>query len=99
MDSVLLPPLEALHNSLSASQSEIKEVEALLGALEEEIGDILDDVHQGKNMQRVTPRSSIATADDASLEATLVKLLKGAERESNCSSIVSSLTTFERRQI
>ncbi|KAJ6590037.1 hypothetical protein DFH09DRAFT_221007 [Mycena vulgaris] len=70
----LLPPLTALHDDLAATNSHMREAEALAGALQGEIKDIVEDLYAAQE----PPGSSDASVstEDAELQAGLVNLLK-----------------------
>ncbi|KAJ7287014.1 hypothetical protein C8J57DRAFT_1282548 [Mycena rebaudengoi] len=71
----LLPPLTSLHDALSTTDSRMREAEALLAALQEEIEDIVGDVQAAQNGQNhtIAPASAVK---DVELQTALVDLLK-----------------------
>ncbi|KAF7362399.1 hypothetical protein MVEN_00587100 [Mycena venus] len=72
----ILPPLTALHHNLAANNAHMDETQALIGALHEEIQDIVDDVRAAKEPQEKTGIPSAAESKDPELQAELTRLLK-----------------------
>ncbi|KAJ7496740.1 hypothetical protein FB451DRAFT_1386108 [Mycena latifolia] len=70
----LLPPLTALHDDLAATNSRVREAQALVGALGEEIQDIVEDLRVA---QEPLGNTDVPGAvEDAGLQAGLANLLK-----------------------
>ncbi|KAJ7198559.1 hypothetical protein GGX14DRAFT_666027 [Mycena pura] len=71
----LLPSLTSLEENLSARNAHLREAQALIGSLQEEIHDIVEDVQCAPQHQPQSDGETEAAAD-AELQAGLVKLLK-----------------------
>ncbi|KAJ7642915.1 hypothetical protein B0H17DRAFT_1216283 [Mycena rosella] len=67
----LLPPLTALHDDLAATNSAMREAQALAGALAGEIQDIVQDLRAAQE-----PTGVSGAAEDDALQAGLTSLLK-----------------------
>lgn len=74
-------PLTQVHTILSERSAYSFETEALLGALGEEIEDILDDLSKGKTAAEAYEGIQVSLAEQRgqALEQELVKLLKTSE--------------------
>ncbi|KAJ7736864.1 hypothetical protein B0H16DRAFT_110295 [Mycena metata] len=70
----LLPPLTALHDDLTATDAHLSEARALVGALHEELQDIVDDVNAQESKTANAP--SQAESKDVELQDGLTSLLK-----------------------
>ncbi|KAJ7032710.1 hypothetical protein C8F04DRAFT_1261561 [Mycena alexandri] len=71
----LLPPLTALHDDLTATDAHLSEARALVGALQEELQDIVDDV-SAQESPETTNTPSKAESKDVELQTGLTSLLK-----------------------
>ncbi|KAJ6593299.1 hypothetical protein B0H19DRAFT_1089702 [Mycena capillaripes] len=73
---VVLPPLTALHDNLAAKNAQITGAHALVGALREEIQDIVEDLHAAQEPQDKPIILSPEESKDVELQVGLTSLLK-----------------------
>ncbi|KAJ7108454.1 hypothetical protein C8R43DRAFT_187702 [Mycena crocata] len=76
LSTALMPPLKALHEELSATDAHMREAQALISALREEIGDIVDDARAAKQPHELSDDAGDAEqTKDEQLQASLTQLL------------------------
>lgn len=77
--TTVMPPLLASHGNLSDTESQIREAEALVIALGEEIEDVVDDVQTAKQYHEMGPSNPTEELTNAQLQAELTALLNRTE--------------------
>lgn len=75
--NMLMPPLTNLYSSLSIADEDVRHTEALVGALAEELDEVVVDAREGKDNKKSVIKSATTEVNLGTKLTDLLKRLKG----------------------